>query len=232
MHALSRIMLHGAIDSIQCSWVKLGDDLCRDVLNGGVNDLGGTLMEETISRMAGADNGSYKTITDLRSIVAPLGRPLRQRTTLYGTPAADRIAAAEASDGVCTSVRQGCPSWPANGTRRALAVEWLRAANRRTSLFDTRRAADSMRLGHTQPPCAVYVAFPSRGLYENSPKPKSTEVTPRVAASSISEYHSIVPGEKREYSWLYAIPHGARILPRLKTKDDRNWFRCRRRVHW
>jgi FO synthase len=109
VHALSRIMLHGAIDSIQCSWVKLGDDLCRDVLGGGVNDLGGTLMEETISRMAGADNGSYKTITDLRGIVAPLGRPLRQRTTLYGTPSADRIAAAEASDGVCTSVRQGLP---------------------------------------------------------------------------------------------------------------------------
>jgi FO synthase len=109
VHALSRIMLHGEINSIQCSWVKLGDDLCRDVLGGGVNDLGGTLMEETISRMAGADNGSYKTITDLRAIVAPLGRPLRQRTTTYGAPAEDRIAAAEASDGVCTSVRQGLP---------------------------------------------------------------------------------------------------------------------------
>jgi FO synthase len=109
VHALSRIMLHGEINSIQCSWVKLGDDLCRDVLKGGVNDLGGTLMEETISRMAGADNGSYKTITDLRAIVAPLGRPLRQRTTEYGTPAAERIAAAEASDGVCTSVRAGLP---------------------------------------------------------------------------------------------------------------------------
>jgi FO synthase len=109
VHAVSRLLLHGAIGSIQCSWVKLGDDLCRDMLNGGVNDLGGTLMEETISRMAGADNGSYKTITDLRNIVAPLGRPLRQRTTLYGTPAADRVAAAKASDGVCTSVRQGLP---------------------------------------------------------------------------------------------------------------------------
>jgi FO synthase len=109
VHAVSRLLLHGAIDSIQSSWVKLGDDLCRDVLNGGVNDLGGTLMEETISRMAGADNGSYKTITDLRKIVEPLGRPLRQRTTLYGMPAADRVAAAEASDGVCISVRQGLP---------------------------------------------------------------------------------------------------------------------------
>ena len=109
VHAMSRLLLHGAIDSIQCSWVKLGDELCRDVLSGGVNDLGGTLMEETISRMAGADNGSFKTISDLRAIVAPLGRPLRQRTTLYGEPSAERKAAAAASDGVCTSVRQGLP---------------------------------------------------------------------------------------------------------------------------
>jgi len=109
VHAVSRIMLHGAIGSIQCSWVKLGDELCRDVLNGGVNDLGGTLMEETISRMAGADNGSFKTISDLRAITEPLGRPLRQRTTLYGTPAPDRLTAAAASDGVAASVRAGLP---------------------------------------------------------------------------------------------------------------------------
>jgi FO synthase len=110
VHAVSRLLLHGAIDSIQCSWVKLGDDLCRDVLSGGVNDLGGTLMEETISRMAGADHGSYKTISDLRAIVAPLpGRELRQRTTLYGAPAAERQAAAAASDGVASSVRRGLP---------------------------------------------------------------------------------------------------------------------------
>ncbi len=63
VHALSRLMLHGAIDSIQCSWVKLGEDGCREVLQGGVNDLGGTLMEETISRMAGSENGSFKTIS-------------------------------------------------------------------------------------------------------------------------------------------------------------------------
>jgi FO synthase len=105
VHALARIMLHGAIDNIQCSWVKLGADVCQDVLRGGVNDLGGTLMEETISRMAGSQNGSYKTISQLADLVAPTGRPLRQRTTLYGTPSADRMAAAAASDGVCASVR-------------------------------------------------------------------------------------------------------------------------------
>jgi FO synthase len=110
VHAVSRLLLHGAIGSIQCSWVKLGDELCREVLNGGVNDLGGTLMEETISRMAGAANGSYKTISDLEAIVAPLpGRALRQRTTLYGTPPAERQAAAAASDGVAESVRRGIP---------------------------------------------------------------------------------------------------------------------------
>jgi FO synthase len=105
VHAVSRLMLHGAIRNIQCSWVKLGPDVCQDVLSGGVNDLGGTLMEETISRMAGSQNGSYKTISDLAELVAPTGRPLRQRTTLYGTPSAERVAAAAASDGVCSSVR-------------------------------------------------------------------------------------------------------------------------------
>jgi FO synthase len=105
VHAVSRLLLHGAIGSIQCSWVKLGEDGCRDVLQGGVNDLGGTLMEETISRMAGADHGSYKTISGLRAIAEPLGRPLRQRTTTYGEVPAERQAAAAASDGVCASVR-------------------------------------------------------------------------------------------------------------------------------
>ncbi len=111
VHALSRLMLHGAIGSIQCSWVKLGDDLCRDVLVGGVNDLGGTLMEETISRMAGSENGSFKTVSQLADMVAPIGRQLRQRTTTYGQPSAERLAAASASDGVCASVR-GLPGRP------------------------------------------------------------------------------------------------------------------------
>ena len=104
VHALSRLMLHGAIGSIQCSWVKLGEDGCREVLAGGVNDIGGTLMEETISRMAGSENGSFKTISQLADMVAPIGRQLRQRTTTYGQPPEERLAAAAAADGVCASV--------------------------------------------------------------------------------------------------------------------------------
>ncbi|MEU8358942.1 bifunctional FO biosynthesis protein CofGH [Nonomuraea sp. NPDC048882] len=109
VHALARILLHGAIGNIQCSWVKLQDDLCRQVLTGGVNDLGGTLMEETISRMAGSENGSYKTISELREMVAVTGRPARQRTTEYGVPSEERLAASAASDGVCQSVRRVLP---------------------------------------------------------------------------------------------------------------------------
>ncbi|MEO3886283.1 bifunctional FO biosynthesis protein CofGH [Nonomuraea sp. B5E05] len=109
VHALARILLHGAIRNIQCSWVKLRDDLCRQVLQGGVNDLGGTLMEETISRMAGSENGSYKTISELREMVEATGRPARQRTTEYATPAAERLRASQASDGVCQSVRRSLP---------------------------------------------------------------------------------------------------------------------------
>ena len=110
IHAVSRLLLHGAIGSIQCSWVKLGEDLCHDVLRGGANDVGGTLMEETISRMAGADNGSFRTISQLQAMIAATGRPARQRTTSYGEVPAERLAAAAASDGVCASIRSPLPA--------------------------------------------------------------------------------------------------------------------------
>jgi len=95
--------------------VKLGDEACRAMLAGGANDLGGTLMEETISRMAGSENGSYKTISQLAEMVAPTGRPMRQRTTTYQDPDPERVAAAAASDGVCASVRGPRTSLPLVG---------------------------------------------------------------------------------------------------------------------
>ncbi|MEV0943829.1 bifunctional FO biosynthesis protein CofGH [Micromonospora wenchangensis] len=86
VHAMSRLLLHGRIDNIQCSWVKLGDEGTVAMLRGGCNDLGGTLMEETISRMAGSGNGSARTEEQLRAIAAAAGRPARKRTTAYGHP--------------------------------------------------------------------------------------------------------------------------------------------------
>lgn len=92
VHALARIMLHGLVDNIQCSWVKLGPETCTQVLQGGVNDLGGTLMEETISRMAGSTNGSRKSIEELEGMAALAGRPAVQRTTTY-----DRLSTVRAA---------------------------------------------------------------------------------------------------------------------------------------
>ncbi|MET0712480.1 MAG: bifunctional FO biosynthesis protein CofGH, partial [Jiangellaceae bacterium] len=91
VHAVARIMLHGLIPNIQTSWVKLGPEQLGQVLGGGVNDLGGTLMEETISRMAGSTNGSRKEREELEAMAALAGRPARQRTTLYAE-VPDRIA--------------------------------------------------------------------------------------------------------------------------------------------
>jgi FO synthase len=83
VHAFARLALHGRIDHVQCSWVKLGDDLSARILAGGADDMGGTLMEETISRMAGSENGSARTVTELEAIATAAGRPVRQRTTTY-----------------------------------------------------------------------------------------------------------------------------------------------------
>ena len=84
MHAVGRIAYRGAIDNVQVSWVKMGAAGARQVLCAGANDLGGTLMDENISRAAGASHGQRMGVEDLEAIVAPLGRPLVQRTTLYG----------------------------------------------------------------------------------------------------------------------------------------------------
>ena len=88
VHALARIMLHGRVSHIQTSWVKLGVRRTQVMLNGGANDLGGTLMEETISRMAGSEHGSSKTAAELTAIAEGIGRPARQRTTTYSPLAA------------------------------------------------------------------------------------------------------------------------------------------------
>lgn len=97
--AMARLLLHPHIPNIQTSWVKLGADGAAEMLRSGANDLGGTLMEETISRMAGSSWGSHKSVRDLEAIAEAAGRPARQRTTTYGEVPAERRAAALASDG-------------------------------------------------------------------------------------------------------------------------------------
>ena len=84
MHAVGRIAYRGYIDNVQASWVKLGLPGVRQALAAGVNDLGGTLIDENISRAAGASHGQHMTRDDFAALIDGTGRRLEQRTTLYG----------------------------------------------------------------------------------------------------------------------------------------------------
>ena len=86
MHAVGRIAYRGWIDNIQVSWVKMGREGATQLLQAGANDLGGTLMDENISRAAGASHGTMMDEAGFRAWVEPIGRRLEQRTTLYGRP--------------------------------------------------------------------------------------------------------------------------------------------------
>jgi FO synthase len=84
MHAVARILLDGAIDNIQVSWVKLGVQASQRILQSGANDFGGTLMEETISRMAGAEWGISMEPQGFDDAIRAIGRTPAIRTTTYG----------------------------------------------------------------------------------------------------------------------------------------------------
>lgn len=88
MHSVARLALNGVIDNIQVSWVKLGEDGAAEALAAGANDLGGTLMNESISRAAGAAFGQELPPERMEALIRVAGRRPRPRTTLYGTPAA------------------------------------------------------------------------------------------------------------------------------------------------
>jgi FO synthase len=94
IHAVARLALHPLIPNIQTSWVKMGPDGAAACLNAGCNDLGGTLMNESISRAAGASFGQEMPPEAMEALIRSLGRIPRQRTTLYGDVPAERHAAA------------------------------------------------------------------------------------------------------------------------------------------
>ena len=93
VHAVARLALHPWITSVQASWVKLGRDGARAALAAGCNDLGGTLMNESISRAAGASHGQELPPEAMEELIRSAGRVPRQRTTLYGVPPAERTRA-------------------------------------------------------------------------------------------------------------------------------------------
>jgi FO synthase len=94
VHAIARLALHPLITNIQTSWVKMGREGVKTCLRSGANDLGGTLMDETITRSAGASHGQEMTPVEMESLIRSLGRVPRQRDTLYRTASQERYLAA------------------------------------------------------------------------------------------------------------------------------------------
>lgn len=97
VHAVARLMLHGRIDHLQAAWTKLDPALTADVLRGGADDLGGLLLDGAVAPSAGAEQGHELSLADVEVLAAALGRTVRQRTTTYGDPPAERLAALRAS---------------------------------------------------------------------------------------------------------------------------------------
>lgn len=117
MHAVARLVFDGAIDNIQASWVKLGPEGVAATLTAGVNDVGGTLMNESITRAAGARHGQEWPPADMIAFLEAQGRPAKQRTTLYqDVPQSARHLAASAQPLRLTS------SEPAAALARSKAV--------------------------------------------------------------------------------------------------------------
>ncbi len=93
MHAVGRLVLHPWIENVQISWVKAGPEGVKAALAAGANDVGGTLMNESISRAAGAGYGQEMPPERMEAMIRAAGRTPRQRTTLYGIPDPERVAA-------------------------------------------------------------------------------------------------------------------------------------------
>jgi FO synthase len=94
MHTVARLVFHGLIDNIQTSWVKMGREGVAACLRAGVNDLGGTLMNESITRAAGAEHGQEWSPSVMEDTIRRIGREPRMRTTLYRNVSAERRALA------------------------------------------------------------------------------------------------------------------------------------------
>ena len=126
MHAVARLALHPLIPNIQTSWVKMGPDGAVACLEAGANDLGGTLMNESITRAAGAVHGQEMPPEKMEAMIRSIGRAPRQRTTLYEDAHSDRVAASFSAaplSPVANTPVSG--SRPQAFTRRLYSVEVL-----------------------------------------------------------------------------------------------------------
>ena len=120
MHAVARLVLHTQIANIQTSWVKMGEEGVAACLRAGANDLGGTLMNESITRAAGAAHGEEMPPERMEALITRLGRRPRQRTTLYGEAAAERVATSFGAQPVTAILNTPARRYERDGQRREL----------------------------------------------------------------------------------------------------------------
>jgi len=121
MHAVARLVLHPLITNIQTSWVKMGSDGAAFCLRAGANDLGGTLMNESITRAAGAVHGQETPPESMEQIIRALGREPRQRTTLYADVPAERRAASFGAARLTDPINTPARRWERHPERAAAA---------------------------------------------------------------------------------------------------------------
>jgi FO synthase len=118
MHAVARLVLHPHITSIQTSWVKMGPEGAKACLRAGANDLGGTLMNESITRAAGAEHGQEMPPARMEALIREMGRTPQQRTTLYEQAPSDRVAASFAAAPLAPVINRTAGRYAAQGGTR------------------------------------------------------------------------------------------------------------------
>ena len=128
MHAVSRLVLHPHFSNIQTSWVKMGRDGIKAALNAGVNDLGGTLMNETITRAAGSEHGQELPPRAMEALIRDMGRNPVQRTTLYGRPPEPQVLASFQAAPLSEVVNNPARKYERDSDRKPLVRPGLEAA--------------------------------------------------------------------------------------------------------
>ena len=127
MHAVARLALHPVITNIQASWVKMGPRGVHALLNAGVNDLGGTLMNESITRAAGAGFGQELPPERMEALIIEADRVPQQRTTTYGVPPAEQMDRSYHAEDLAPVIQTPAPAWAHRGPRDALVRPGLEA---------------------------------------------------------------------------------------------------------
>ena len=206
MHAVARLVLHPLIPNIQVSWVKLGPDGAAACLDAGANDLGGTLMNESISRAAGTEHGQEFAPERMDALIASLGRTPRQRTTLYTDVPAERRRAAYRA-------RRSCSRWSSTSAPAARAPSRRVERHAAATEIEDRRARRH-RQGRLRPGAALGACRPPRRDRLALARARAARPPPRstpASAPSAPRAPTISPRPQRGEIVVLTVPYAAQL---------------------